>query len=136
MNSLLVVDDERDIRLLVTRWAGASFSIREATCAGEALDAMAADPVAVALCDISMPDRDGLWLAAQLHRQFPATAVVLVTGFGEEYRDSSRNAGVVDYLVKPFTRERLLEALQRALDWHNHHASAGTWGTHRPARAG
>jgi CheY-like chemotaxis protein len=132
MNSLLVVDDEPSIRSLISRWAGGKYAIAEAGCAGEALDEMAAHPAAIALCDISMPDRDGLWLAAQLRRQFAETAIVLVTGHGDEYRASSSDAGVVGYLVKPFTREQLLDALERAMEWHDEQAAAGAWG--RPGR--
>ena len=72
MTTLLVVDHEPAIRVLVSKWVQAQgYTVAEAGSAGEALDRMAQSAAAVALCDVSLPDRDGLWLAGQMRRQFP-----------------------------------------------------------------
>jgi putative two-component system response regulator len=66
-----------------------------------------------------MPGRDGLWLAEQLRRQSPDTAVVMATGVRDVGSAvTSLRHGVIDYLMKPFGRDRLREAVQRGLDWH------------------
>jgi response regulator RpfG family c-di-GMP phosphodiesterase len=60
-----------------------------------------------------------LWLAEQLHIGFPETVVLMTTGvleFGAAV--NSLQSGVLDYLVKPFTRERLTEAVNRAFFAH------------------
>ncbi|HVQ12193.1 MAG TPA: HD domain-containing phosphohydrolase, partial [Vicinamibacterales bacterium] len=58
---------------------------------------------------------DGLWLAAQIRIHQPQTAVIMTTGVLEfDAAINSMQSGVVDYLVKPFSRERLSEALNRA----------------------
>ena len=61
MTTLLVVDDDPAIRSLVSRWAqAAGYSVTEAASACEALVRVAALVPAVALCDITLPGRDGL----------------------------------------------------------------------------
>jgi DNA-binding NtrC family response regulator len=125
MSSLLVVDDEPGIRTIVTKWAEASgFDVSEASCAAEALDRMAASPASVALCDVNLPDRNGLWLAAQMRRQFPHTALVMTTGFGIAALPSSLHADSIGFLTKPFTQEQLLRALDWALQWQAEQSQA------------
>lgn len=117
---VLVVDDEAPIRRLLQHWVeGEGATVVQAGTAEEGLAIVDADPPAVALCDIRLPGRNGLWLAEQLKAQHPDTAVVMTTGVNEfDAAVNSLQAGVVDYLVKPFVRERMVEALQRAFFAH------------------
>jgi CheY-like chemotaxis protein len=120
MNSLLVVDDEPLTRSLVVRLArSAGYTVGEAACAGDALDRMASCPSAVVLCDVAMPDRSGLWLVTQLHRQFPDSALVMMTGLGHQEMEAGLDNGAMACLSKPFTRAQLLEVLQSARDWRS-----------------
>lgn len=126
--SLLIVDDEAAIRTIVARLAQSrGFHVTEACCAGEALDRMAESPAAIALCDIGMPDRDGLWLAGQLRQQFPDTAVVMFTGYGEGRREASLRQGAMGYLSKPFSRKELIDMLDAAARWRSERIEAGVW---------
>jgi putative two-component system response regulator len=126
MHSLLVVDDQAVIRTLVTRLArAAGYTVSEAECAGDALDRMAERPAAVVLCDVNMPDRSGLWLAAQLHGQFPETALVMMSGVDQRQLDAGLEKGAMASLSKPFTRVQLLEVLERAREWHVEQAGRG-----------
>ncbi len=120
MTSVLVVDDHPAVRTLVGRWLGsAGFDSREATTAEEALAIMSDDPAPVALCDITMPGHDGLWLAEQLRRHYPKTALIMATGQdSSECVITSLRTGVLDYLVKPFKSDRLLQAVERGVRWH------------------
>ncbi len=78
---VLIVDDERPIRKILTRWlTGWGYGVRDVGSAVEALNVMAADPADIVLCDIKMPEHDGLWLAEQLHAQWPQTAIIMSTG--------------------------------------------------------
>lgn len=125
MKTLLVVDDEPGIRTIVSRWVKANgFAVTEAGSAGEALDSMAVTPAAVALCDINLPDRNGLWLAAQLRRQFPDTALVMTTGYGITALPSTLDSESIGYLTKPFTQAQLLHTLDWAVQWQIEHVAA------------
>ena len=69
-------------------------------------------PADIALCDVNMPGRDGVWLAAQIRERFPTTAVIMATSVDDvDMAVSSLRNDVVDYLLKPFDSARLGEAL-------------------------
>ena len=128
MNSILVVDDEAAMRHLVTRWAeGAGYTASTAASANEALDILARQSAAIAVCDLRMPGHDGLWLAERIRRDFPDTAVIMATAARDTDPRMAEHIGAVDYLVKPFGRERLQFALERGFDWHNAAADRREW---------
>ena len=125
MTTLLIVDDEPSIRAIVTRWLRArEFTVVEAGTAGEALDQMAENRPAIAVCDVGLPDRNGLWLAGQMRRQFPHTALVITTGFGIDALPSNLEADAIGYLPKPFTEQQLLRTLDWAIEWRQEQAVA------------
>jgi response regulator RpfG family c-di-GMP phosphodiesterase len=118
---VLIVDDEAPIRRLLQNWVEADGgSVLQAGTAEQGLDLVRAEGApAAALCDMRLPGRDGLWLAEQLRTDYPETAVVMTTAVNEiDVIVTSMQVGVVDYLVKPFTHERMMEALRRAFFAH------------------
>jgi response regulator RpfG family c-di-GMP phosphodiesterase len=125
---VLIVDDEAPLRRLMQTWVETEGATTlEAGSAEQALDVLEAEgPTAVALCDVKLPGHDGLWLAGQLHQSYPETAVVMTTAVHEfDAAVTSLQAGVVDYLPKPFTRERLTDALKRAFLAHQSRHALG-----------
>lgn len=117
MTRVLIVDDEAPVRKLMGAWVQAEgATTTEADGAEQALALVEAEgPPAVALCDVQLPGRDGLWLAEQLRVSCPDTAVVMTTGVHEfDAAVRSLETGAVAYLAKPFTRRQFSEALNRA----------------------
>jgi CheY-like chemotaxis protein len=116
MAYVLVVDDEDAIRRLLSRWlAGWGYEAKEAANADDALEMMAADPAEIMLCDVMMPVHDGIWLAEQVRSRWPQTAVIMASSAQDmETVMRMRKQGAVDYVTKPFGREMLRQALQRA----------------------
>jgi CheY-like chemotaxis protein len=116
MSYVLVVDDEEPIRNLLRRQlASWGYSVRTAANAKEALELMFAEPAAIALIDIRMPGRDGVWLAERIREKWGKTAVVMVTGVDDiGVVENSKHLGVIDYVRKPFVRELLRQALEGA----------------------
>ena len=116
MPSVLVVDDEEPIRRLLTRWlADWGYDAKEAANAEDAIVMMTAQPAEIILCDVNMPQHDGVWLAEQVHSRWPQTAVIMASGAQDmETVMRMRKQGAVDYVTKPFGREMLRQALQRA----------------------
>ena len=127
--SILVVDDENGVRDLMSRWLQAGgYAVASASDAEEALYLMYTARPAVALCDIRMPGRDGLWLANRIRSDYPETAVIMATGAPDmEEAVASLNPGVVDCLSKPFGRERLQDAVVRAIEWHRSARDSRRW---------
>jgi two-component system, OmpR family, KDP operon response regulator KdpE len=111
MRILVVEDDDRVARGLVTALRSASFDVQRVATAERALTAPPAD---VVLLDLGLPDADGIDLLRKL-RERPQTAVIAVTARSEE-RDRVRGlrAGADDYVVKPFPAGQL-EARIRAV---------------------
>ena len=69
----------------------------------------------VVLCDVMMPDRDGLWLVEQLQGVSPGTRVVFGTAVDNLSPAITLRPGVCSYLVKPFQRAELIGAIENAL---------------------
>lgn len=67
------------------------------------------------LCDVMMPVHDGLWLAEQVRTRWPQTAVIMASSAQDtDTVMRMRKHRAVDYVTKPFGREMLRQALQRA----------------------
>ncbi len=127
--SVLVVDDETGVRELMARWlASGGYDVRTAANAEEALQRVHDRPPAVALCDIRMPGHDGLWLAHQIRHDAPETAVIMATGVQDVGSAvTSLRQGVIDYLTKPFGRDRLRESVVRGVEWHKAARDSRRW---------
>ena len=127
--TVLIVDDEPGVRHLMRRWLESrGYSVAVAAGADKALELLAATPTAVALCDLHMPGHDGLWLADQVRREHPDTAVIIATGVSDvSSAVESVRQGVVDYLTKPFERDRLCEAVSRGVEWHRSACDSRRW---------
>ena len=101
---------------------------RTAANADEALSQVARRAPAVALCDIRMPGHDGLWLAQQIRHDAPETAVIMATGVQDVGSAvPSLRQGVIDYLTKPFGRDRLRESVMRGIEWHKAARESRRW---------
>jgi putative nucleotidyltransferase with HDIG domain len=127
--SVLVVDDENGVRDLMSRWLeSGGYAVSSAADADQALHLIEDAPPAVALCDIRMPGHDGLWLADRIRHDHPETAVIMATGVHDvSAAVQSLRHGVVDYLTKPFGRDRLRAAVVRACEWHRAALDSRRW---------
>lgn len=117
--NILIVDDEPAIREVLVTWLQfAGYRCAEVGDAQAALAYLAAHPVDVALLDLALPGHDGLWLAQQIRHQADDVALIVVTGVQRfEAAVAGMRLGVLDYLLKPFSRHELLPAVQRAVEW-------------------
>jgi two-component system, LytTR family, response regulator len=110
----LIVDDEAPARDKLRRWLAEHADIE---IAGEAADGLAAAAALeslrpdVAFLDIQMPGLSGLEIASQLE---PADAplIVFVTAF-DEHAIKAFDLNAVDYLLKPYDKDRLRKTLER-----------------------
>lgn len=112
---VLVVDDELAIRMILTRMLkGWGYGVWHVASADEALQVMEAEPADILLSDVSMPERDGLWLAEHVHTRWPQTSIVMSTGHQDPHTvQTSKKAGAVAYVTKPFVPYLVQDALDR-----------------------
>jgi putative two-component system response regulator len=115
---VLVVDDEPAVRDLVARWtASLGLRVHTAGSADEALATLRAVQVDLAVIDVMMPGHDGFWLADRLQRDHPHTALVMATAHSETLVRGERPPSIADFLIKPFHRERFVQAVDRGRQW-------------------
>jgi FixJ family two-component response regulator len=68
------------------------------------------------ILDVRMPGMSGLDLQHRLAGSHPQVPIIFITSHGdEELRSRALNGGAVDYLLKPFSEEALLNAVETAL---------------------
>ena len=123
MTSVLIVDDEPAVRDIMARWV-ASLGLRARTAANaeEALAALRTRHYDLAVIDVMMPGHDGLWLASELQRDHPHTAVVIATAYtnlvdAAPHDPPIADRPIADFLVKPFQRDRFALAADRGRQW-------------------
>jgi putative nucleotidyltransferase with HDIG domain len=114
--TVLVVDDDRAVREVlsaVLREEG--YSVRMSESAEAALELMRGEDLPLLLCDVKMPERDGMWLLDQVLQRHPHAPVVMLTGFGDtESAVACLKRGAADYLLKPPRVTELVRAIERA----------------------
>ncbi|MBF0184491.1 MAG: response regulator [Magnetococcales bacterium] len=124
MKRILLVDDDLPLqKLLGMMLQDAGYQVGVASNGNEALCQLQEQgPWDVVLCDILMPERDGIETIAAIRRAFAQQVVVAMTGGGnyhvlqvQELLAVAKLFGASQVLRKPFSREQLLTAVQAAL---------------------
>lgn len=109
--SLLIVDDDRFIRKLITTTLEdvAGFEVVEAADGEQAIAAAVSHRPRLVFLDVDMPQLDGLATLRRLrsHAELADTRVVMLTG-GPEHEADARAAGADGFLTKPFSPLDLL----------------------------
>ena len=117
--SVLVVDDNADMRAYLTRLLGAHWTVRTTANGEEALAAIAERAPDLVLTDVMMPRIDGFELLRRL-RADPATrdipVIMLTARAGQEASVEGLEAGADDYLAKPFRTEELIARVRVVLE--------------------
>jgi two-component system, NtrC family, response regulator AlgB len=119
MARLLVVDDERNIRVrLASFFEGCGHVVQTAESGKEALELLASkEPADLVLTDYRMAELNGVELLQQIKRQLPDSTVILMTAYGTiENAVMAMKAGAYDYLAKPFSLEQAQHVVERALE--------------------
>lgn len=116
MSTVLVVDDDHDIQLLLRLELEAEGYLVETADDGfEALEQIERVDPAVVLLDVMMPNLDGWGVLERL--EDPAPAVIVVSGLATDRAGHYRHAvelGALGFVSKPFDSEKLLELISLA----------------------
>ena len=117
--SVLVVDDNADMRAYLTRLLAPHWAVRTTANGEEALAAVAEQAPDIVLTDVMMPRIDGFELLRRLRadadtRDIPV--IMLTARAGQEASVEGLEAGADDYLAKPFRTEELLARIRVALE--------------------
>jgi two-component system LytT family response regulator len=114
--NVFIADDETPARRKLARFLSDHDDIAivgEASNGLDALDLIAMTKPSIVFLDVNMPDLDGIGVAETLARAERAPAIVFVTAF-DQFAVKAFDVSAVDYLLKPYDRERFEAALERA----------------------
>jgi DNA-binding NtrC family response regulator len=117
--SILVVDDEPLIRETLAEFLGnEGFTVTVCGAGKDALQLASAQRFEVALCDVQLPDIDGIELLQRLLKVSPRTFVLLITAYGTvENAVQAFRRGAHDYLMKPILLDEVLSKIRRLLGY-------------------
>ncbi len=118
MRTILIVDDERNIRLgikaIIEREYPGRYDIALASGGEEALEAIQGRRIDIVVTDIRMPGMDGMTLIRHAYEAHHRPAILILSGYDEfQYAREAIKYEVKEYLLKPIVREELHGAIAR-----------------------
>ncbi len=116
--AVAVIDDEPIARKQISRLLSHNgYHVESFENPTLLLERLKTQPFHIILTDIRMPQMDGMQLLESVKPQFPETEIILFTGYSSvEGAVSAIKKGAFDYIEKPLTPEKILAAVERAVD--------------------
>jgi len=121
---ILVIDDEQGVRDTIRiQLESGGFEVVEAEDGEKGIEKINAvdNPLTVdcIISDVRMPKINGIEAIAYFRKEFPSIPIIVLTGFPDvKLATDFMKQGVVDYLVKPVEKEKLIEAVKSAAAKH------------------
>lgn len=118
MNKILIIDDEEKLRSLMARIIGLEgFEVLEAATCKAALKKLEQLTIDVVLCDVKLPDGNGVDLIKEIKHIYPSVEVILLTAYGNipDGVQAIKN-GAFDYLTKGNDNDKIIPLINRALE--------------------
>ena len=124
---ILIVDDEEVVRHSFSRaLATTNCQVKAVSSWTQVAEALRAEPYDVVLLDLRMPDVDGITVLRAVKQRWPASEVIVITGYPTlETAKQAVALGAYDYLAKPVDPEQVIEASNAAMQhkrWALHEA--------------
>ncbi len=119
MVKILIIEDDAAFNVLLKTWlAKSGFRADGVLSAGEAMKAVQAQVYDIVLCDLRLPDTDGMTLLKWIRETSPDSAVFIMTGYADiQTAVQAIRLGAADYLEKPvdpvILKEKIDEVLRR-----------------------
>jgi two-component system nitrogen regulation response regulator NtrX len=120
MSDILIVDDERDIRELISDiLEDEGYTTRRAGNSDEAMAAIRAEQPGLLILDIWLKDSqmDGIDILKAVKRDYPDVPVVIISGHGNvEIAVAAIKQGAYDFIEKPFNIDQLMVVIRRGME--------------------
>ena len=116
---VLILDDEAGVHSAIRlQLKDSRFDVLEAENVRQAIGLLGDNAVSidVIICDVRMPGMSGVEAVATFQRDYPTTPVIVLTGFPDVALavDFMKKKDVVDYLIKPVEKDKLIAAVEQA----------------------
>jgi two-component system NtrC family response regulator len=116
--NILIIDDEETLRKLLARIIGLEgFNVSEAGTISAASEILKRKQIDIILCDVKLPDGNGVDFVKTAKQQFPLTEIILLTAYGNipDGVQAIKN-GAFDYITKGNDNDRILPLLYQAIE--------------------
>jgi len=114
---VLIVDDDRDLRAILSALFEDEFQVMEAETGVALQKAFTLEQPDVVVLDVKLPDADGLELLPQLKKRWPDTEVIVLTGYDDvSMAVEAGKRGAYNFVTKPFENTKLLTDVRCALE--------------------
>ena len=126
MGSILIIDDEEDIRdALQMVLESAGHNVKVASNGNDAVELQRSEPADLIITDIIMPGKDGVDTIKEIRQEFPGIRIIAISGGGgvqpteyvpeaittTAYLAAAKEAGADMVFTKPFERKDLIQAV-------------------------
>jgi len=113
--NVLIVDDDYDmLELLHRNLKSMNFHTYKASSVTEAVEILKSNSIDLLITDLQMPGINGIELIEDANEQFPTVAKLVITGYPSiDSAVDSLKSGALEYLVKPFTSDQLLNEVNK-----------------------
>ena len=117
MQKILVIDDDRDMRLVLAKYLlKFNYQVLEASSGKSALDILEKGEPDLILCDFKLGDMDGTALLTKIKERYNHIPVIFITGYGDiKIAVEVMRLGAFDYVTKPLFPEEILLTIRKAL---------------------
>ncbi len=118
MKQILIIDDEEKLRLLLARIIGLEgFEVIQAADAKTAWKKLEQNNIDIVLCDVKLPDDNGVELSKKIKEAYPLLEIILLTAYGTitDGVQAIKN-GAFDYITKGDDNNKIIPLLYRALE--------------------
>ena len=119
---ILVVDDELDMLALLAMIISEKTEHNVTTTNNplEVVQFVKENEYDLVISDLKMPGMNGIELIAEIRKIDQYIPILVITAYGSnESAEDAINKGAYDYITKPFRKEQILIAIDRALEWKN-----------------
>jgi two-component system NtrC family response regulator len=116
--NVLIIDDEEKLRSLLSRIIKLeNFTVLEAGNLKAGLKMLEKEPIDVVLCDVKLPDGNGVDFIKDIKSKYPAIEIILLTAYGNvpDSVQAMKN-GAFDYIMKGDDNEKIIPLLNRAYE--------------------
>src|SRR5690554_1309201 len=118
MQKILVIDDDRDMCLLLNRFLSKhGFSVSEANTSKRALEIIEKEDFDLVLCDFRLDGMDGKTMLIKIKERFPSIPVIIITGYSDiKIAVEVMKLGAYDYVTKPLFPDEIILTIRKALE--------------------
>lgn len=118
MQKILVIDDDRDMCLLLNRFLSKhGFSVSEANTSKRALEIIEKEDFDLVLCDFRLDGLDGKTMLIKIKERFPDVPVIIITGYSDiKVAVEVMKLGAYDYVTKPLFPDEIILTIRKALE--------------------